>query len=140
MRWPRLAWFDLGNEAQVAEARAACRGRPGVYFLRVKGRARMHYIGSSEPGAIQRRGAPDPARLWKTVNRHFQACRSRGPYSFGQDNFCTTASERRRYELAVLLTKTGADARQVESDAIAHFAPVDNAEREPAEPDDGIPF
>lgn len=138
-RWPKLAWFDLADEAERAQARAACHGRPGVYFLRVKGKTRVHYIGSSEPGAVQRRKAPDPRRLWKTIQRHFQACRSRGrPYSFGDDNFCT--GERERYELALLLTKSGAEARAVEEAAIAHWQPVDNAAREPAATDDEVPF
>jgi len=51
----RLAFYDLGDEAQRKDAREASRGRPGVYVLRRKGSSRVAYIGSSEPGAIQRR-------------------------------------------------------------------------------------
>lgn len=146
----RLSWFDLARDDDRAAARAACRGKAGVYLLRRKGSPKIHYIGSSEPGAIQRRRAPDPARMWKTINRHFQACHTKGVYAFGSDNWCTSASARRDYELALVLTATR-DARRVEADLIMQHRPTANAEIDRqrgeleaggagAEADDGIPF
>jgi hypothetical protein len=89
--------------------------------LRIKGKKRVRYVGSSVPGAIQRRKTPAPLRMWKTIQRHFHACNSPGQYRFGSDNFCR---EKRRsaYELRVILT-TPDQARSVESRAVKRYYP-----------------
>ena len=91
--------------------------------------------------SMQRRKAPAALRLWKTINRHFQSCRSRGPYSFGSDNWCTTSTARDGYELALLLTRSGDEARRLEEQAIEHYRPEHNAVSLGHEVDeDDIPF
>ena len=114
-------WYDLGNAADRAAAREATRNHAGVYLLRIKGKKRVRYVGSSVPGAIQLRRKPAPLRMWKTINRHFHACNSPGQYRFGSDNFCR---EKRRsaYELRVIIT-TPDQARSVESRAVRRYFP-----------------
>ena len=114
-------WYDLGNKAERNAAREATRGHAGVYLLRIKGKKRVRYVGSSVPGAIQRRKKPSPLRMWKTIMRHFHACNSPGQYRFGSDNFCR---ERRKgsYELRVILT-TPDQAREVEARANRRYRP-----------------
>ena len=115
-------WFDLGSKKDRAEARELTRGNAGVYLLRIKGKKRVRYIGSSVPGSIQVRRKPAPLRMWKTINRHFHACNSPGQYRFGSDNFCR---ERRRgsYELRIIVTPAD-KARDVEARAIRRYFPT----------------
>jgi hypothetical protein len=104
-----------------------------VYILRIKGKKRVRYIGSSVPGAIQQRRKPAPLRMWKTINRHFHACNSPGQYRFGSDNFCR---ERRRgaYELRIIITPAD-KAREVEERAVRRYLPTFGQP-----PADDVPF
>lgn len=73
-------WFPLRRKGVWNEKiRAALRGRSGVYAIRERGAGRtVLYVG--EGGKARRggdgaraRSSHDPARLWKTITRHFHA-------------------------------------------------------------------
>jgi hypothetical protein len=119
-----------------ADIREKLRGRAGVYILRKKGNRRPSYVGSSVPG--EKAHAARPERLWKTILRHFQKCRtlehaprtvkraaSEGgkPYNYGSDNFCRGKRGRAHYELAIIDTPA-ALARKTEKRAIKRFRPL----------------
>ena len=63
---PRWTWLQRGG-VWNADVRRQVRGQTGVYAIRDRRTKTVLYVGESHAFPVN-----DPARMWKTITRHFQ--------------------------------------------------------------------
>lgn len=111
----RPAWHWAKREGKWnPELRAALRGQSGVYAIRDARTGTVLYVGESHTG-----------RIWKTLQRHFQAVES-----FARVDEWTHARPE-LVEVSVWTTRHGAEALRLEERAIRRLRPS-GVVREPA--------